>query len=222
MTNPPTRLIPVISPVKIGLLFDELPAVPRIALGNDSGVEVRVDAHLFAGHGIQGEPGRDFSHASRALGDDDEIDDGQDDENNQADHEIALNDKLAEGGDEIARVALREDGAGRGDVQPEAKQRDEEQQGRKNTEIGGPFDVGDQHDDQHRNRDAQAEQHVDHPGRQRQDQDEDNPDHSHAEEQVAPADELLPTKSMLIHQSFSSLKISLRSASETPVFAGLV
>ena len=114
--------------VEVGFLLDELAAVARLLLGDDAGVEIGVDAHLLAGHRVQGEARGHFRHAARALGDDDEIDDRQDDEDHQADDEVALHDELAEGGDEIARVALGQDRARGGDVEAEAEERDEEQQ----------------------------------------------------------------------------------------------
>ena len=56
---------------------------------DDAGVEIGVDRHLLAGHGVQGEAGRDFRDAAGALGDDDELNDDDDDEDDDADGQRA-------------------------------------------------------------------------------------------------------------------------------------
>ena len=64
---------------RIGL--DLPPASPRLPLVDDAGVEIGVDRHLLARHGIQGESRRDLRDTPRALRDNDEIDDDEDKEN---------------------------------------------------------------------------------------------------------------------------------------------
>jgi len=59
-----------------------------------SSSEVGVDGHLLAGHGVEGEAGGDLGDALGALGDDQELDDGQDEEDDHADHEVAANQNL--------------------------------------------------------------------------------------------------------------------------------
>ena len=66
-------------------------------------VQVGVDGHLLAGHRVQGEARRHLGDASRALGDDHELDDDEDHEHHEADHEVAADHELAEGVDHRAR-----------------------------------------------------------------------------------------------------------------------
>ena len=69
-------------------------------------------AHLLAGHGVEGEPGADLGDALGALGDDDELDDGDDQEDHHADDQVAADHELAEGVDDLAGVGLRAGSAG--------------------------------------------------------------------------------------------------------------
>ena len=161
------------------------------------------------GMASRGEARGHFRDAARALGDDDEIDDREDDEDHQADDEIALHDELAEGLDQIARVALGKDGARGRDVQAEPEEGDEKQQGGEDAEVGRLLDARDEHDDEHRDRDAEREQRVDRPGGQRQHEDEDDPQHAEAEEHVSTLDDRGEVEAgFLVHQSFSVFQIS--------------
>ena len=64
--------------VEFGLL-GELRRRARASFSSiNAGVQIGIDAHLLAGHGIQGEAGGHFGDAAGALGDDHEIDDHQD------------------------------------------------------------------------------------------------------------------------------------------------
>ena len=68
-----------------------------VFLADQAGVEVGVDGHLLAGHGVEAEAGRDFGDTSRALGDDDEIDDHQDGEDDDADDDKRILPPLSTG-----------------------------------------------------------------------------------------------------------------------------
>ena len=145
-------------------------ALVGLGLGDRAGVEVGVDGHLLAGHGVEGEPGGHFADALGALGDDDELDDDEDQEDDQADDEAAAGDELAERLDDLAGVALQEDQSRRGHVQGQAKQRREQQQGGE----GGQLErlAGRQRHDEHRQRqrDAARQQQVEQDRRQGNDQ----------------------------------------------------
>ncbi len=138
IAKPPTRLISVMmmaamaSPltnllrtvhraVEVGLVGDLVPAAcgPRCS-SISAGVEVGVDRHLLAGHGVEGEPGGDLGDAAGTVGDDDELDDDQDQEDDQADDDRAADDEVAERLDDLAGVAVAEDEPGRGDVERRA------------------------------------------------------------------------------------------------------
>ena len=142
-------------------------------LRDQAGVQVGVDRHLLAGHGIEGEARADFGDAPRALGDDDEVDDGQDREHDDADRVVAADDELAEGFDDragrvAAGVTVQQHDAGRGDVERQAQQRGQQQHGREHAELERPRDVEHRHHHDQRQRDVEGEQHVQRDRRQRQ------------------------------------------------------
>ena len=100
-----------------------------------AGAQVRVDGHLLAGHGVEGEARGDFGDALRALGDDDEVHDGEDDEDDRADDEVALDHEVTERDDDLARVAGEQDQAGRGDGQRQPVHRRDQQQRREHRQL---------------------------------------------------------------------------------------
>ena len=93
--------------VEVGLCLDGPAARARLALGDEAGVQVGVDRHLLAGHGVQGEARRDLGDAAGALGDDDEVDDDEDQEDDEADDVVAADDEVAERLDDVPRGRRR-------------------------------------------------------------------------------------------------------------------
>jgi len=168
-------------PVEVGVAADLLAPAARLVLVDEAGAEVGVNAHLPAGHRIEGEARRHLGDAPGALGDDHEVDHHQDEEEHQPDHVVAADDEVAEGGDHLTGVAAAEDQAGARDVEPEPEQRQQQQQGREDVELEriarGQRDQ--QHDDGQRQR--QRQESVEHERRQRHDQQRD--DHDHADRQ---------------------------------------
>jgi hypothetical protein len=67
---------------------------------------VTIDTHLLAGHGVQREAGADFGDALGALGDDYELHNGNDQEHDQANDQVAADDELAERLDDVTGVGL--------------------------------------------------------------------------------------------------------------------
>ena len=63
---------------------------------NQPGVQVGVDRHLLAGHGVQGESGGDFSGSHCAVADHDILDRNQGEEQHEADYVIPADNELAE------------------------------------------------------------------------------------------------------------------------------
>ena len=123
--------------VKIGLLLDLAAAGAGLGFVDHAGVQFGVNGHLFAGHGVQSETGRDFRDAPGALGDDDEIDQDQDQKDDQADHVIAAHDKIAERFDDVPGVTIEQNQPGGGDVERKPEKRDEQQQGGKPVNSAG-------------------------------------------------------------------------------------
>ena len=137
--------------------------------------QVGVDGHLLAGHGVEGEAGADLGDPGRALGDDHEIHHQNDGEDDDADDEIAAHHQGAEGldhlaGGVVALVAVGQDQPGRGQVQAEAEQGRDQQDGREDGEVERPLHHHGRHQDQHAGDQGNGEQHVEQEFRDRQDQ----------------------------------------------------
>ena len=88
---------------KIAFVFKSFAAFAGFVFVDQAGGQIGVDRHLLAGHGVQSETRRDFGDTARTFGDDDEIDDGQDGENDDADDEIAAHHQAGEGLNDMAR-----------------------------------------------------------------------------------------------------------------------
>jgi hypothetical protein len=82
--------------VKFGFAGNHLAPGARFVLVDEACVEVGVDRHLLARHGIQGEARRHFRDTHRAVVDDDELDSDQDEEDHDADHVIAADHEIPE------------------------------------------------------------------------------------------------------------------------------
>jgi hypothetical protein len=70
--------------VEVGFLGGFGAAALGFLLVDEAGVEVGIDGHLLAGHGVEGEAGAHFGDPPGTLGDHHEVDQGQDDEHHQA------------------------------------------------------------------------------------------------------------------------------------------
>ena len=128
--------------------------------GQQPGVQIGVDRHLLAGHGVEREPRGDLRHSPRALGDDDQVDDHQDGEDENTDNIVAADQEIAErlndmAGGGRALVAADQHDPGRGDVEAEPQQRRKQQHRRERREIERPPGVDRHH--QHDQRDAEIE-----------------------------------------------------------------
>ena len=89
MASPRTNLLaPSMAPKKSACCDDLLPAMLRLALVDDAGVQVGVDGHLPARHAVEGESGGHLADARGPLGDDHELDHDDDREDDQADDDI--------------------------------------------------------------------------------------------------------------------------------------
>jgi hypothetical protein len=155
--------------VEVGLLGDLRAALARLLVGDLAGVEVGVDRHLLAGHGVEREARAHLGHAAGAVGDHHELDDDQDQEDHEADDHVAADDELAERGDHVPRVALEQDQARDRDVDREPQQRGEQQEARERAEVERARHVERGHDDHQRRRDVQRDEQVEDERRQRDD-----------------------------------------------------
>ncbi|MCY1514201.1 hypothetical protein D9M68_487320 [compost metagenome] len=115
--------------VQLAFLFDDGSALAGLVHVDGAGAQVGVDRHLLAGHGVERKARGHFGHPLGALGDHDELHDGQDQEDDQAHDEVAAHDEITEGFDDVPRVALQQDQAGGGDGNAQAEQRGDQQHG---------------------------------------------------------------------------------------------
>jgi hypothetical protein len=160
--------------VEFRLLADFGAARLGFAFADQAGVQVGVDRHLLAGHRIQGEARAHLGDTAGTLGDDGEVDDGEDDEDHQADGVVAADQEVAEGLDDLAGggatgVAFGQHHAGRGHVQRQSQHGGNQEHGREGHEVERLDRVqgGQQHD--HRQGDVEAEENIQYKRRQRQD-----------------------------------------------------
>jgi hypothetical protein len=159
--------------VELGLLADLAAAPAGIGLPDQAGVQVRVDRHLLARHGVQGEARRNLGDAAGALGDDHEVDDHQDDEHNDPDYVVVAYQEVAERLDHLAGrvraiVAVEQHHAGGGHVQRQPQQRGDQQDRGEQREVQRLQHVQRHQQDQHGHRDVEGEQQVQRDGGQRQ------------------------------------------------------
>ncbi|MBI4880118.1 MAG: hypothetical protein HY812_10745 [Planctomycetes bacterium] len=156
--------------VELALPHELRAARARLLAVDHAGAQVGVDRHLLAGQAVQGEARRHLGDAAGALGDHDELHDEQDAEDDDADHQVAAHDEVAEGVDHLAGVALEQDEARRGDVEAEAEQGEEEQQGGEGGEVARRR--GGEHGEEHEQRegDVAGEEDVEEARGDRQDE----------------------------------------------------
>ena len=95
-------------------------------LVNHTGIQIGVNGHLFARHGVQGKTGVHFRHTARAFGHHNEVDDHQDGEDDETHHIVTADHKLTESrhnfaGSLVAFVAIDQNHTGRGHVQAQTE-----------------------------------------------------------------------------------------------------
>src|SRR5690606_30173102 len=75
--------------VELGLLGDFGTAAPGLVLAHQARVQVGIDGHLLARHGVQGETRPDLGDTPRALCNHHEVDDDQNHEHHDTNGEVA-------------------------------------------------------------------------------------------------------------------------------------
>ena len=175
--------------VEVGFAANPVAAFPRLALVDDAGVEVGVDGHLPSGHGVEGEPRRDFRDADRAVVDDDVLNRDQDQEHDDADDEAAADDELAEGHDDVARRfdavgAMEQHEACRGHLQRQADEREQQEQRGKHRKRHRLLDIDRRQQQHHREPDVEREHQIEQQRRQRHDHRQNDGNHRAGREQL--------------------------------------
>ncbi len=171
----------------VELTFARQAFTPRAGLLeiDDAGAQIGVDAHLLARHRVQGESGRDFGHALGALGDHDELDQGNDQKDDGADNEIAADDEHAEGSDDLACIRFEQNEAGGGDVERQSVKSRDQQQGWKGRNLDGAGDIDRHHQDGDGHCDVDGQEDVEQEGREGNDHQADHDSDHGDQDQVS-------------------------------------
>ena len=122
--------------IKIGLAGNFLAALGRFFSAQHASIQIGVDSHLFAGHGVQCETRRNLGHTTRTARDHHQINNNENDKDKNTDREIAGDYELAKRLNNLACgvrafVAAAQHNARGGDVQPQPQNRGDEQKRRK-------------------------------------------------------------------------------------------
>ena len=141
--------------IKAGFRFQFLAAQTGLIFVNQPSRQIGINRHLLAGHGVQAEARGDFGDASATLGDNNEIHDQQDEEDNQANRDIAPHQKAAKGGNHVSRrfrplMPMGQDDARGRHIQRQPEQRGQQQQSREGGEIKRSLQEQRRHQHQYR------------------------------------------------------------------------
>ncbi|GBD30227.1 hypothetical protein HRbin32_01329 [bacterium HR32] len=134
---------------EVGLPLHLAPPLPGRLLRERARVQLGVDAHLLAGHGVQREAGSHLRHAARAVGHHHELHGEQDGEQHEPHDQVPAHHEASEGSHHAARRPLGEDQPRHGHVEPQAAQGRGQQQGGEHRQLQRVRGVrgGHQHDD---------------------------------------------------------------------------
>ena len=158
------------------LILELLSAGRRLLIRDGAGIQVSVDGHLFAGHGIQRESGRDLGDTFGTFVDDDQLHDDQDDVDHDTDDQITAADELAEDRDDPAGIAGGQDHTRRRDIEAHPEDRAHEQDRR----VVGQFqDLSDIHgieEDPEGKRHVHSQEDIQQPVGQRDDEHDEGED----------------------------------------------
>ena len=147
--------------VEIRFLLDLMSADFCLLLRNQTGAEVRVDRHLLTGHRVQRKSCRNLGNAFRALGDNDKLHQYDNQEYDYADNRIALQNEGADGGDNLPRLPLLcQDQSGRGNIQPDTKERRNQKERGEYGKFQRLLDVHRNQQNNQRNRNIQYEKDI--------------------------------------------------------------
>ena len=171
-------------------LFELAAPVLGFLVVDHAGRKIGVDRHLLAGDRVEREARADFGDAGRALGDDDEIDHDQDQEDDQADDEIAAHHQIGKAADHIAGrihalVPFGQYDARRRDVERQPEHRRDQQDRWKRREVQRPRNPQRDHQDQDGKRDRERQADIDEERWDRQEEHRQDRDDADREADVA-------------------------------------
>src|SRR5579875_3043896 len=170
--------------VEVRRPLDVLATLTRLRLGDQAGIQVRVDGELLPRHRIEREARGDFGDAAGAVRDDDELNHGEDHEHDDPHCEVAADHDVPECLDHPSRIAVQQDRAGRRHVERKAEERDDQEQRREDAERERVLDVeGRQHHDECE-REVEREQQIEEDGADRDDHQRDQHDRGRSHPEV--------------------------------------
>ena len=151
--------------VEIRFLGDFGTTMLGLILIDQAGVQVRINRHLLAGHGIQRETGAHLGDPAGTLGHDQEVDDHQDRKHHQTHGVIAADQNGAEGFDHFtggiaAFVAVQQNNPGRRHVQGETQKCGYQQDCREGRKLHRPQGVDTHQQNDNRQGDVESKEHV--------------------------------------------------------------
>ena len=122
--------------VEVRFALDLIAAQLGFLFIDQAGRQVGVDCHLFTRHGVQGETGSNFCYAFCTLGDNDELHQNDDQEDDDADDNVALDNEFTECLDDLTCIAASRQNQARGrDIQSQTEQRCNQQQRWENRKL---------------------------------------------------------------------------------------
>ncbi len=133
---------------------------------DDSGAHVGIDAHLLAGHCVEGETRRNFGDTLRAFRDDDELDQGDDQKDDGAHYEIAADNEHAKRPDDFTGIGFEQDETGGCDIQGQPVEGGDQEQRWKRRDLYGARDIDRHHQDGHGHRDVDGQEDVEQKSRE--------------------------------------------------------
>ncbi len=108
--------------VEVCLFGNPFPSLPCLCLPDQACIQICINAHLFAGHGIQRKAGRHFCNSTGPFRNDHEVDHHENHEHHEPHHILPAHHELAEGCDHLscrlrALFPAQQDESRGGDVQ---------------------------------------------------------------------------------------------------------
>ncbi|MNS52924.1 hypothetical protein D3C72_856630 [compost metagenome] len=128
--------------VEISFLGHVGAAFFRFIFANQPGIQIGVNGHLFARHPVQHETCANFGDTARTFGDNHKVDDNEDHEHHDTDSKVTANEEVTKGLNHFTRrrpagMSVHQNDTRGRDVQRQAQQRREQQDGRECSKIKG-------------------------------------------------------------------------------------
>ena len=185
--------------IEVGLRGDRLAPLARCLLVDQPGIEVGVDRHLLAGHGVQGEARRYLRHSARTVRNHHELNDDEDEEDDKANNQVAADNEVSEGVDDATSVAMQQDETRRRDVQRQPEKRGDQEKRREHRELHRVFGVDGNEEDDNARGDVDRQEHVQQRRRKRDDEHPHDADDPDGQQNVGLAEYLGPVRGRGAH-----------------------